>query len=47
MMVSKSMQNPKGGLNAKGREYYSKQGHDLKPPVKTPHNTPFARECQG
>jgi hypothetical protein len=37
-MVLKDMQNPKGGLNAKGRAWYNKQGHHLKPPVKTARN---------
>lgn len=31
--VKKAYQNPKGGLNAKGRAYYKRQGHNLKPPV--------------
>lgn len=31
--VKKEYQSPKGGLNAKGRAFYKKQGHDLKPPV--------------
>jgi hypothetical protein len=30
----KEGQNPKGGLNAKGRASAKKEGHDLKPPVK-------------
>jgi hypothetical protein len=33
-MVKKVYQNPKGGLNAKGREYFKRtEGADLKPPV--------------
>ena len=33
-MVLKKHQNPKGGLNAKGRAYYKrKEGANLKPPV--------------
>lgn len=30
----KEGQNPKGGLNAKGRASAKKEGHNLKPPVK-------------
>jgi hypothetical protein len=30
----KEGQNPKGGLNAKGRASAKAQGHNLKPPVK-------------
>lgn len=33
-MVAKKYQNPKGGLNAKGRAYFKrKSGSNLKPPV--------------
>ena len=32
----KEGQNPKGGLNAKGRASAKAQGHNLKPPVTTP-----------
>lgn len=33
-MVKKKHQNPEGGLNAAGREYYkNKTGSNLKPPV--------------
>ena len=33
-MVAKKHQNPKGGLNAKGRAYFKrKEGANLKPPV--------------
>lgn len=33
-MVKKVYQNPKGGLNAKGRAYFKrKEGANLKPPV--------------
>jgi len=33
-MVAKKYQNPKGGLNAKGRSFFKrKQGSNLKPPV--------------
>ncbi len=33
-MVAKKYQNPKGGLNKKGREYFKrKTGSNLKPPV--------------
>ena len=36
---TKSGQNPKGGLNAKGRSSYNKEtGGDLKPPVKLGDN---------
>ena len=31
--VKKEYQNPEGGLNAKGRAHYKKEGHNLKPPV--------------
>jgi hypothetical protein len=31
--VKKKYQNPEGGLNAKGRAYYKRKGHNLKPPV--------------
>ena len=37
-MVLKQYQDKHGGLNAAGRAFYKRQGHDLKPPVKTPHN---------
>ena len=33
-MPKKEFQNPKGGLNQKGRDYYNKKtGSNLKPPV--------------
>ena len=33
-MVKKVYQNPKGGLNSKGRAYFKRtEGADLKPPV--------------
>jgi hypothetical protein len=36
---TKAGQNPKGGLNAKGRSSYNKEtGGDLKPPVKSGDN---------
>ena len=35
-MVKKVYQNPKGGLNAKGRAYFKRtEGADLKPPVSS------------
>ena len=35
-MVAKKYQNPKGGLNKKGREYFKrKTGSNLKPPVSS------------
>jgi len=35
-MVAKKYQNPKGGLNAKGRKYFKKKtGANLKPPVSS------------
>ena len=38
-MVKKAHQNPKGGLNAAGREYYKrKEGANLKPPAPNPKN---------
>ena len=34
-MVAKIYQNPKGGLNARGRAFFKrKEGSNLKPPVK-------------
>jgi hypothetical protein len=33
-MPKKAFQNPEGGLNQKGRDYYNKKtGSNLKPPV--------------
>lgn len=38
-MVAKKHQNPSGGLNAAGRDYYKRtEGADLKPPVKSGDN---------
>lgn len=38
-MVKKAYQDPKGGLNAKGREYFKrKEGANLKPPAPDPKN---------
>ncbi|MGA1762769.1 MAG: DUF6321 domain-containing protein [Gammaproteobacteria bacterium] len=35
-MVAKEYQNPKGGLNEKGRKYFkNKEGANLKPPQKS------------
>lgn len=35
-MVAKKYQNPKGGLNKAGREYFKRtEGADLKPPLKS------------
>jgi hypothetical protein len=35
-MVAKKHQNPKGGLNKAGREYFKRtEGADLKPPLKS------------
>jgi hypothetical protein len=34
----KEGKNPNGGLNAKGRASAKKEGHDLKPPVKSGDN---------
>jgi hypothetical protein len=34
----KEGKNPAGGLNAKGRASAKKEGHDLKPPVKSGDN---------
>lgn len=31
--AKKEHQNPEGGLNKKGRDYYKRKGHNLKPPV--------------
>lgn len=36
-MVKKALQNPKGGLNAKGRAYFKRtEGANLKPPAPNP-----------
>jgi len=35
---TKEGKNPKGGLNAKGRASAKKEGHNLKPPVKSGDN---------
>ena len=32
-MTLKAHQNPSGGLNQKGRDYYKAKGHNLKAPV--------------
>ena len=38
-MVKKVYQNPKGGLNQKGRDYFNrKEGSNLKAPVKSGTN---------
>mgnify|MGYP003973082669 FL=1 len=37
-MTKKAHQNPKGGLNAKGRAFYKREGSNLKPPVKKGDN---------
>jgi hypothetical protein len=37
-MVKKAFQNPKGGLNAKGRAHFKAKGQNLKPPVKSGDN---------
>lgn len=35
-MVAKKYQNPKGGLNQAGRDYFKRtEGADLKPPLKS------------
>ena len=50
-MVKKVYQNPSGGLNAKGREYYNrKEGSNLKAPVKSgvnPRRVSFAARFAG
>ena len=33
-MTLKAHQNPDGGLNQKGRDYYKSKGHNLKAPTK-------------
>lgn len=39
-MPKKEFQNPKGGLNQKGRDYYNKTtGSNLKPPVSAKQAT--------
>ena len=39
--------NPEGGLNAKGRASLKAQGHDIKPGVKGPANTPEKLKRKG
>lgn len=39
--------NPEGGLNAKGRASLRAQGHDIKPGVKGPANTPEKMKRKG
>ena len=34
-MVAKVYQSPSGGLNAKGRAFYKRKGHNLKAPTKS------------
>ena len=50
-MVKKVYQNPSGGLNAKGREYYNRtEGSNLKAPVKSgvnPRRVSFAARFAG
>jgi hypothetical protein len=42
-MVLKKHQDPSGGLNAKGRAYYNRKGHNLKPPAPNPKNESDAK----
>lgn len=50
-MVAKVYQNPKGGLNARGRAYFKrKEGANLKAPVKSgtnPRRVSFAARFAG
>jgi hypothetical protein len=50
-MVAKQYQNPKGGLNAKGRAYFKRtEGSNLKAPVKSgtnPRRVSFAARFAG
>jgi hypothetical protein len=50
-MVKKVHQNPKGGLNEKGRKHFeAKDGGNLKPPVKSgtnPRRVSFAARFSG
>lgn len=50
-MVKKVYQNPKGGLNQKGRDYYKRtEGSNLKAPVKSgtnPRRVSFAARFAG
>ena len=50
-MVAKEYQNPKGGLNEKGRKYFkNKEGSNLKAPVKSgtnPRRVSFAARFSG
>jgi hypothetical protein len=50
-MVAKVYQNPKGGLNAKGRAYFKRtEGSNLKAPVKkgtNPRRVSFAARFAG
>ena len=44
-MVKKAFQNPKGGLNAKGRAHFKSKGQNLKAPVKSGDN-PRRASCK-
>tara|TARA_Y100001937_G_C6919836_1_gene241269 strand:- start:211 stop:483 length:273 start_codon:yes stop_codon:yes gene_type:complete len=50
-MVAKKFQNPKGGLNQKGREFFKrKEGSNLKRPIKSgtnPRRVSFAARFGG
>ena len=50
-MVAKKFQNPKGGLNQKGREFFKrKEGSNLKRPIKSgtnPRRVSFAERFGG
>lgn len=50
-MVAKKYQNPSGGLNEKGRQYFkNKEGSNLKAPVKSglnPRRVSFAARFSG
>jgi len=34
-MVAKKYQSPSGGLNARGRAFFNRKGHNLKAPTKS------------
>lgn len=49
-MVAKKYQNPKGGLNQAGRDFYNRKGAKLKPPVNkgtNPRRIAFAARFGG
>jgi hypothetical protein len=41
------LKDPKGGLTSAGRAKYNAQGHNLRPGVKGPANTPLKQKRKG